>query len=263
MHPRRRGVRTDRLRRIKVVFSDTHGGDALEQLRARLPDFEIARVDADRLGDALVDADAFVGYRLTSSDTARAARLRLVQTMSAGTDGVDRDAVPEGAVLCNVRGHERTIAEWVLMALLALPRQVVVLDRDLREGLWHRHGGDPLDVSDPELEAKSVALVGYGQIGRAVEELVSRLGARTIAFTRRPGDRARALDELADALGDADFAVVSLPASAGTVIGRRELEALGPAGYLVNGGRGSGVDEEALYEAMREHRIAGAAVHVR
>jgi phosphoglycerate dehydrogenase-like enzyme len=185
-----------------------------------------------------------------------------VQSLSAGADGADPAAVPAGAVLCNVRGHERTMAEWVLMALLALPRKVVLLDRDQREGIWHRHGGDHLDLGEPELEGKTVALVGYGQIGRAVEDLVRRLDAQTVAVTRRPREGARGLDELADVLEDADFAVVSLPGQAGTVLRDRELDALGPEGYLVNVGRGNVVDEDALYAALRENRIAGAAIDV-
>jgi phosphoglycerate dehydrogenase-like enzyme len=185
-----------------------------------------------------------------------------VQSLSAGAEGVDPASLPSGAALCNVRGHERTMAEWVLMALLALPRQVVALDRDLREGVWHRHGGDHLDLGEPELEGKTVALAGYGQIGRAVEELVRPLGARTLAATRTPRDGVRPLSELADVFGEADFAVVSLPGQAGTVVGERELDALGPNGYLVNVGRGKVVDEDALYAALRERRIAGAAIDV-
>ena len=185
-----------------------------------------------------------------------------MQSLSAGADGVQPDAVPEGAVACNVRGHERTMAEWVLMALLALPRKVVLLDRDLREGVWHRHGGDHLDLGEPELEGKTVALVGYGQIGREVEQLVRLLGASTVAVTRHARDGARPLADTADVLRGADFAVVSLPGQAGAVIGEAELDALGPDGYLVNVGRGKVVDEDALYAALRDGRIAGAAIDV-
>jgi phosphoglycerate dehydrogenase-like enzyme len=80
--------------------------------------------------------------------------------------------------------------------------------------------------------------------------------------TRHARDGARPLAETADVLRGADFAVVSLPGQAGTVIGEAELEALGPDGYLVNVGRGKVVDEDALYAALRDGRIAGAAIDV-
>ncbi len=248
---------------MKVVLAADFSASDVDWLRARLPAADVSAVANRRaLADALADADAVLCYRLAPADTARATRLRLVQTLSAGADSVERGAVPAGTVLCNVRGHERTMAEWVLMAMLALPRQVLLLDRDLREGVWHRHGGDHLDLGEPELEGRTVALVGYGQIGRAVEQLVRPLGAKTIAITRNPRDGAWHLDRLAEAVAEADFAVVSLPGVAGTVVGRRELDALGADGYLVNVGRGSVVDEDALYEALRNRRIAGAAIDV-
>ena len=245
---------------MKVVFAGYEPLD-VDELRRRLPDAELVFSPAD-LAEALADADAVVCYRLTADDTRHARRLRLVQTGSAGADWVDGDALPEGAFLCNVRGHERSIAEWVLMAMLALPRQVLRFDRDLREGRWHRIGDERLDLGEPELEGKTVALVGYGQIGRAVEQLVRPLGAATLAVTRRPRDGAWSLGRLAEAMAEADYAVVSLPASARGLVGRPELDALGAGGHLVNVGRGEVVDEDALYFALRDKRIAGAAIDV-
>jgi phosphoglycerate dehydrogenase-like enzyme len=247
---------------VKVVLTHHFDEEDAERLRGLVPDADVRPATRETLAAELADADAVLCFRLPAEAVSGASRLRLVQTLSAGADGVDPASLPPGAVLCNVRGHERTMAEWVLMALLALPRQVVLLDRDLREGVWHRHGGDQLDLGEPELEGKTVALVGYGQIGRAVEELVRPLGARTVAATRRPRGSARPLEELVQVLAEADFAVVSLPAKAGTVVGAPELEALGRDGYLVNVGRGSVVDEDALYAALRDHRIAGAAIDV-
>ena len=247
---------------VKVVLTPEFDDEDAERLRTLAPQVTVRLATEESLAGELAEADAVLCYRLRPEDLAQAAQLRLVQALSAGADGVDPTAVPDGAVLCNVRGHERTMAEWVLMALLALPRKVVLLDRDLREGLWHRQGGDHLDLGDPELEGKTVALVGYGQIGRAVEALVTPLGARTLAVTRRPRDGARPLAELADCLRNADFAVISLPGQAGTLVGARELDALGPSGYLVNVGRGSVVDEDALYTALCEGHISGAAIDV-
>ncbi|MBD0348934.1 MAG: hypothetical protein ICV59_07260 [Thermoleophilia bacterium] len=245
---------------MKVVFAGYAPLD-LAELRRRLPDADVV-VAPDDLGEALADADAVVCYRLTADETRRVRRLRLVQTGSAGADGVDRDALPDDAVLCNVRGHERSMAEWVLMAMLALPRQVLRFDRDLREGRWYRVGDERVDLGEPELEGKTIALVGYGQIGRAVEQLVVALDAQTIPLSRRARDGAWPLERLAEALKRADFAVASLPGSAAGLIGERELDALGPTGYLVNVGRGQVVDEDALYTALRERRIAGAAIDV-
>jgi phosphoglycerate dehydrogenase-like enzyme len=220
--------------------------------------------DGTSLADELADADAVVCHRLSKPDTARATRLRLVQAVSAGADGIEREAVPAGAVLCNTPGAGRAIAEWVVMAMLMLPRELLAFDRDLRRGVWHRFGDERLDLGEPELEGKTVAIVGYGDIGREVEALAGALGALPVAVTRRPREGARGLEDLRDVLASADFAVVAVPLRPETegLIGAAELAALGPAGYLVNVARGAVVDEDALYAALRDRTIAGAALDV-
>lgn len=197
---------------MKIVFAEPFEALGLRGLRERLPPSEVVVVD-DRgsLADELADADAVVCHRLSTADTVRASRLRLVQAVSAGADGIERDAVPAGAVLCNTPGAGRAIAEWIVMAMLMLPRNVLAFDRDLRRGVWHRFDDERLDLGEPELEGKTVAIVGYGDIGRAVAGLADALGARSVAVTRTPRDGARSLDDLRDVLADADFAVVAIP----------------------------------------------------
>src|SRR5919197_2028584 len=86
----------------------------------------------------VADADAVVCIHLTRDDTRGARRLRLVQALSAGTDGIEHDALPPGCVLCNAYEHEDAIGEWVLMAMLALSRNLLAYDRALRRDEWLR-----------------------------------------------------------------------------------------------------------------------------
>ncbi|MDQ3823974.1 MAG: hypothetical protein M3321_12125, partial [Actinomycetota bacterium] len=197
---------------MRIVFAEPPPPTERERMARVLAARDVAFAgEPDRLADELVEADAVVCDRLTRADTARARRLRLVQSVSAGADGIDRDAVPEGAVLCNTPGAGRTIAEWVVMAMLMLPREVLRFDRELRRGVWQRFDDERIDLGEPELEGKTVAVVGYGEIGREVAGLAGALGARPTVLTRRPRDGARGLDELEDTLRDADFAVVAIP----------------------------------------------------
>ena len=160
------------------------------------------------------------------------------------------------------------------MAIFGLHRRLLVFDRDLRQGRWHRRDEDFLGALPPgDLDELTVGTVGLGPIGAKVSELARCLGMRTIAVTRSPSpERARryglewlgSLAELPQLLEQADFAVVCLPLRPETegLIGARELELLGPEGFLLNVGRGRVVDEQALYEALRDARIAGAALDV-
>jgi phosphoglycerate dehydrogenase-like enzyme len=246
---------------MKLVFADVAGAADVEPVRQRLPDAEIVVVD-DRaaLADALRGADAVACHRLAAADLVHAERLRLVQALSAGADAIERDALPRGAVLCVVGGHERAIAEWVLMALLALPRQLLRFDRDLRRGVWHRHGDERLDLGEPELEGQTLCVIGHGQIGREVGRLAAAAGAVVAPVSRSLGN----LGELASTLQRSDFAAVCVALTPQTrgLVGARELQALGGRGYLVNVARGAVVDEDALYAALRDGTIAGAALDV-
>jgi phosphoglycerate dehydrogenase-like enzyme len=113
--------------------------------------------------------------------------------------------------------------------------------------------------------------IGYGHIGRRVVELGRAFGMDAVAVTRTPTpERAEGLrwlgpiDDLDRLFEEADVAVVSVPLAPETVaiVGPAQLERLGPRGYLANVARGGIVQEQALYEALRDRRIAGAALDV-
>jgi phosphoglycerate dehydrogenase-like enzyme len=252
---------------LRVVLVGGAGDDIAARLIERLPGSEIVRVtDPKRLAEALREADAVVCNRLAPEDTRDAGRLRLVQAMSAGADRVDPAALPPGCVLCNAYEHEDAIAEWVLMAVLALTRHLLVYDRGLREGGWSRDL--PLER---ELRGRTLGTIGYGHIGRRVVELGRAFGMEAVAVTRSPtperADGLRwlgSLDDLDRLFEEADVAVICVPLAPETaaIVGGRQLELLGSEGYLANVARGAIVQEQALYEALRDRRIAGAALDV-
>jgi phosphoglycerate dehydrogenase-like enzyme len=252
---------------LRVVVVGGTGDDVAARLIERVPGSEVVRVsDPSRLRDALEDADAVVCNRLTPEDTRGASRLRLVQAMSAGADRVDPTALPPGCVLCNIYEHEDAIAEWVLMSVLALTHHLHLYDRALRQGSWSRDL--PLER---ELRDRTLGTIGYGHIGRRVVELGTAFGMDAIAVTRSPTPERTAglgwlgsLDDLDRLFEEADVAVVCVPLTPETdgIVGATQLDLLGPDGYLANVARGGIVQEQPLYEALRDGRIAGAALDV-
>jgi phosphoglycerate dehydrogenase-like enzyme len=254
---------------LRVVLAVGEGDDIAPSLAERAPGMDIVRVrEGDSLPDALAEADALVCNRLEPADTRAARRLRLVQATSAGADRVDPAALPPGCALCNAYEHEDAIAEWVLMAVLALTHHLLVYDRGLREGNWSR--GLPLER---ELRRRTIGTLGFGHIGRRVVELARPFGMDAVAVTRSPTpERARAgglrwlgsLEERDRLFAEADVAVVCVPLTDEThdAVGAAQLGALGADGYLVNVARGAVVQEQPLYEALRDRRIAGAALDV-
>lgn len=220
----------------------------------------------------LKDADVYVGPKFTAAMGAQAPNLRLVHVAGAGYDGIEADALPTGAVCANTFHHEGSIAEYIAAALVALRRNLLGQDAALRSGIWASSVYSQ-EIPQPEtLRGAVVTFLGFGHIGSAAWKLLRAFGAEGIAITRRgsvdPEENslrwAGTTGRLNQALHESDILVISIPLSADTtaLVGAEELNNLGPKGQVVNVARGPVVDQAALYEALRDRRISGAAVDV-
>ncbi len=221
----------------------------------------------------LADIDVLVTMVLTPEIARASPRLKLVQVPGAGLDRIERSAVPRGAWLANVYGHENGIAEYVIGAMLALTRDFVRLDAALRRGNWLSQwaiGVAPPPVW-PELAGKTLGILGYGRIGRAVARR-ARAFDMTLCAIRRDVRR-RTDDDLAllggpdatdEVIGRSDYVLLSMPATPDTIgfMDRRRLGLMKSTAFLVNVARAEIVDERALYEALAARRMAGAALDV-
>ena len=217
--------------------------------------------------------DVLITLGFTREMAAAAKRLKLVQVPGAGLDRIDRAALPAGVLLANVYGHEIGIAEYVLGAMLALTRGFARLDAALRRGAWESQwavGSSP-PAPWPELAGKTLGILGYGRIGRALARRARAFDMEVCAI-RREVTRSDS-DELAflvgpDALGEvvrrADYLAVTLSLTEATrgILGEQELRMMKPTAVLINVARAEIVDEDALYRALAEQRIAGAILDV-
>lgn len=200
-----------------------------------------------------------------------AQRLRFIQMPGAGWDKMDAASIPAGVLVANCYEHERGIAEYVLMMCLALSRKLLEADRTIRQANWRLFpaAGHPLY---PELGGRTMGIIGLGRIGRAVAELAGAFQMRRIgvdAFPIAPEARERlGLDwvgstaDLDRLLREADFVIVAVPLGEQTrgLLGARELRQLKPSAFLINPARAQIIDEQALYEALRDRIFAGAAL---
>ena len=261
---------TDRTTPLTVVLAEWQADEAFHRAITTPVTFRPAarRRDED-VAPLLIGADALVSRRFSPGMAAAADRLRLILTPGAGTNEIDFAAVPPGAAVCNVFGHEAAIAEYVFMAILALNRDLLNMDARFRQADWSDRTRGP----QPEINGQTLGIVGLGHIGAEVARVGRAFGMRVVGVTRSPnlgraevlglawlGDMAR----LRPLLAEADFVVVAVPLEASTtgLIGRDELAAMKPGAFLVNVARGEVVDEAALYAALHDRRIAGAAIDV-
>ncbi len=221
------------------------------------------------IASVLAEADVLISASFTPAMAAAAPRLRLIQTPGAGVEQIDIAAVPPGVSVFNVYGHERGIAEYVVMTMTALNRDLVGMNRRLRTGDWR----DNAAVRQRELRGRTLAVIGLGRIGGAVARAGAFFGMRVLAVTRTPaaarpeetgGAIVSGLETLHQVLAEADFVVVAVPQNDATrgLIGPAEFAAMKRNAYLVNVARGGIVDEAALYDALSTRTIAGAAIDV-
>ncbi|HVC50690.1 MAG TPA: 2-hydroxyacid dehydrogenase [Stellaceae bacterium] len=225
--------------------------------------------DGQRLIPALADAEIVVSH-IWKADFPPAPRLKFLQSPAAGLDLIDLPSLPRGVTVCNVDGHEQAIAEYVLMTMLAMSHKLVDIATAFRDrGSWTGGGagGGPLHG---EILGKTVGIVGYGKIGREVATRAAAFGCPVIAANRSPvADKGAAseiypLGELDRMLPRCDFVVIAAglgPETRNLIDGRR-LALMKPTALLINIGRAPIVDEEALYAALRDNRIGGAAIDV-
>ncbi len=199
----------------------------------------------------------------------RAPGLKIVSNMAVGYDNIDVGcATRKGIAVTNtpdVLTDATADLTWAL--LLAVARRVVEGDRVMRAGAFE--GWDPLYMLGTEIKGRTLGIVGAGRIGTAVMErsLGWRMKILFVSRSPRPEleDRFAArrvpLDTL---LQESDFVSLHVPLTREThhLIGARELALMKPTAFLINTARGAVVDEKALLTALRENRIAGAALDV-
>ena len=214
---------------------------------------------------ALVDADALFTHHF-DADMPPAPHLRLLQVPGAGYDPIDLAAVPEGCTVCNVHEHETGIAEYVLLGMLEWIIGMAAMDRRLRQRDWTGSAVKG-DQFHGELSGKTLGIVGFGHIGREVARRARPFGMRIGAITRtpRPSDLVDWMAPMSDLdarLPDCDFLLVDCPLTAETrgLIDRKRLARMKRSAVLINVARGDIVDENALYEALRDRVIAGAVL---
>jgi phosphoglycerate dehydrogenase-like enzyme len=199
----------------------------------------------------LVPADS--ARQVVLAELCAMARLRVIQTLSAGVDWL-RGRVPEGIVVCNARGvYDGPVAEWVVGAILAMQRGLMT-NRDAQLAAdWRPFVAD-------ELAGLRAFILGYGSIGSAVAERLRPFGVDVVGVARTRREGALGLDDLDSALPSADILIDLLPLTLETtgLLDARRLGLLRPGALLVNAGRGATVDTPALVDAIRNGRLRAA-----
>jgi len=255
---------------MKATLHYRAGPNLLRMIGALPEGVEIAVADPGddaALTTALADSDMLLHVLepVTAAMMDAAPRLKLIQKIGVGIDAIDVAAARAGGIaVCNIPGaNTAAVAEMTLALIFACLRRIPLLSAETKAGTgWTVSGliGDGLG----ELGGRTVGLVGYGAVARRLAPVLTALGAKVVAFARRPAEDGTALLPLDELLHRSDIVSLHLPVNDETrnLLDARRIGLMKPGAILVNTARGGLVDQSALVEALRDARIAAAGLDV-
>ncbi|MEX0912669.1 MAG: D-2-hydroxyacid dehydrogenase [Gemmatimonadota bacterium] len=262
---------------------------AIDEIRSAAPDrLEVVVVDSpvDGLGDggaaapeaiaAIPGAEIYLGFGLPEPLFRAAAQsggsLRWVHSATTGIGGSLYPAMRASPViLTNSAGtHAEPMADTIVGMMHYFARGLDFAVRAQQARQWDRSPFDAADSPVHEVAGRTVGLLGYGGIGKAVAERAMALGMKVLAYRRRPDPKATGVQQLSGSgglqrvLGESDYLVVSLPLTPETkgLLHRERIALLRKEAVVINVGRGELLDETALTEALAAGHLRGAGLDV-
>ncbi|MCQ9204931.1 MAG: phosphoglycerate dehydrogenase [Omnitrophica bacterium] len=206
------------------------------------------------------------GTKLTSDIIKGAHKLKVIGRAGVGVDNVDiKAATKKGIIVMNAPGGNTiSTCEQAFALILAVARNIPFAHISLKDKQWER-----AKFKGTELYSKVLGVIGLGRIGKEVAKRAIAFGMKVLALdpfiseeaARHIGVRLVALDEL---LGESDFITIhtSLTSETKNLISHKEFSLMKPKAFIINCARGGIIDEDALYKALRNKKIAGAALDV-
>jgi phosphoglycerate dehydrogenase-like enzyme len=221
-------------------------------------------IGADQIGDA--QGVIVLTPAVSARSVSKADDLLVIARFGVGYDAVDVNACTRADVLVTITtgAVDRPVAEATIGWMIALSHHVLIKDRLVRTGHWDERP----KYMGRELRDRTLGVIGLGGIARKTVELLRGFGmTQPLAFDPFIDEQAAGmlgvrLVSLEELLAEADFVSIHCPLTEQTrgLIGARELAMMKRDAYLLNTARGGIIDEDALYEALTNHHIAGAAL---
>jgi len=219
------------------------------------------------LKTALADADVLIvrsATKVTKDLIAAAGKLKMVARGGVGLDNVDQEACKaKGIKVMNTPGAStNAVAELAIGLMLSSLRNIQKAHWQMKNGKWEKK-----TLVGRELEGKTLGVIGYGRIGASVGKKANALGMKVLAYNPPPRQEdgvATFVDNLDSFLAQSDIITLHAALTDGTrnIINRNNLAKMKNGVFIVNTARGEMIDEDALYEACKGGKVAGAAIDV-
>ncbi len=259
---------------MKAVFLDQHSLDQQDldfsALEAEFDEWVMyPHTETDQVLERIRDADVVISnkVRINAQTMQQCSALKLILISATGTNNVDlAQARSQGIVVSNCQAYgTAAVAQHTLSLMLALATSLLPYHQAVQKGQWNKASQFCLlDFPIIELSGKTLGIVGYGELGKAVAKLAEAFGMKVLvgAIPNRPIVDGRIA--LAELLPRVDFLSLHCPLTEHTqdLIDADAFNVMKPSAFLINCARGGIVSEQALADALRQGKIAGAATDV-
>lgn len=250
---------------MKVLLNDGLEKDGIQVLEEFGIEADVRKRDPKALVADIAQFDALIvrsATRVTREviEAGSKGRLKIIGRAGVGYDNIDVDAASECGIVVKYApyGNTNAVAELTIGLMLSISRKVPQAHQMLRTGVWEKE-----KLKGTELSYKTLGVLGCGKIGQRVAELAHRgFDMQVIGYDMKPCIESNIeFTSKEEVLAKADYITIHTGGKE-VIIGDRELKQMKSTAFLVNTSRGANVDEEALYKALNEKRIAGAALDV-
>lgn len=256
---------------MKVLISDPLAREGVDRLKEEdnIKVREAPGLSQEELIRTIPEYDALIvrsETKVTGEVIGAASRLKVIGRAGTGLDNIDiTSATKRGIIVMNTPGGNTiSVAEHTISMILALSRNIPQAHFSLKSGEWNRK-----KFMGTEVYGKILGMVGLGRIGSEVAKRAQGLKMRTIAYDpfiskQRAEQLGVTLMDLEDLLPEVDYLTVHTPLSSQTrnLIGEREIALMKKDARIINCARGGIIQEDALYQALKENRLKGAALDV-
>ncbi len=257
---------------IKVLITDKLAQEGIDLLNSTSGVEAVikAGIDEDELARIIGEHDGLIirsGTKVTAKVLANPGKLKAIARAGVGVDNIDvREATRKGILVMNTPGgNTLSAAEHTMALMLAMSRNVVPACNSLKSGAWDRK-----KYLGNQLNGKVLGVIGLGRIGMAVAKMAKGFNMKILGYDplAAPALAEKLGIEVADSLErifkEADYISVHVPKNEQTVnmIDAEQIRMMKPTVRLLNCARGGIINEEALYNALADKRIAGAALDV-
>ncbi len=257
---------------MKIIFTNRLTKDWLEKierLRKEFPGVEfITFREIEHPRTLLKEADGVVGGHFTPEEIENAKNLKVIFVPWTGVNMLPWDVIrKKKIVVTNTHSNAKTVAERAVALALSLTGRIVEYHNDLQMGIWH---GFPVGLPESDywtsVYGKTCAIIGFGNIGKNIAKMMKAFECRIIAFKKHQDENIpEYADELASdletAVSKGDIIFVALPLTAETKgLFDEKVFSKMKGKFIVNVSRGEILDEKALYEALENGTLAGAAI---